>query len=70
MENIERLTKSMLSEREIIILLLVDSGMSFNDLGPRLVCSPSSVKRTYDKAKKKMNLLAEAGLLSTEIKKH
>lgn len=70
MDQISVLTKSQLTEREVIIFLLVESGMSYRDLAKRLLTNHSNILRTYETAKDKMNKLAEAGMLSTAVKKH
>jgi len=69
MDQITLLLKSQLSEREIIILLLIESGMGYRDLAKRLGVSHYYIGQTYEKAKFKMNKLAEAGMFSTEVKK-
>lgn len=68
MDNIKKLTSTMLTEREIIIYLLVDSGLSYRDLGKRLGLSYENIRNTYESSKEKMDKFAEAGFFSTAVK--
>jgi DNA-binding NarL/FixJ family response regulator len=68
MDNIKQLMSNMLTEREIMIFMLIESGMSYRDLAERIMVSHENVRNTYDRAKEKMNKFAEAGFFSTDIK--
>ena len=69
MDNIKQLTKHNLTETEVIIFFLVEnSGANFRTLGDWLQLSHENVRKTYERAKKKMDKLAEAGFFSTDIK--
>lgn len=67
MDNIKKLMSSMLTEGEIMIFLLIESGMSYRDLGNRLGISYGTVQNRYESAKEKMDKFAEAGFFSTTI---
>lgn len=67
MDQITLLLKSQLTEREIIILLLVESGMGHRDLARRLGVSHYYIGITFTAAKAKMDKLAKAGLFSTAV---
>lgn len=66
MDHIKLMVDSQLTEREIIIYLLVQSGMSYRDLAKRLLTSHSNVQRAYQAADKKMSKMSE--VFSTPIK--
>lgn len=69
MDSIKKLMGNMLTEREIIIFLLVDSGMSYRDLGSRLGISYGTIKNTYEDAKVKIDKFAQAGFFSSPVEK-
>jgi DNA-directed RNA polymerase specialized sigma24 family protein len=68
MDNIKQLMSNMLTEREIMIFMLIESGMSYRDLADRILVSHENVRNTYDRAKAKMSKFGDAGFFSTDIK--
>jgi len=72
MDQIKKIVETQLSERELIIFLLVKSGMSYRDLGKRLSTSHSNILRTFEAAERKLKELGHD--LSTsdkhDVKKH
>jgi DNA-binding CsgD family transcriptional regulator len=68
MDNIKQLLSNMLTERELIIFLLVESNMSTRDLAGRLGVSHENIRTTHKNAKAKMEKFADAGFFSTDIK--
>lgn len=69
MDQIKILMETQLTERELIIFLLVESGMSYRDLGKRLMTNHSNILRAYENAKLKMDKMASGGMFSTAINK-
>ncbi|CAB4182581.1 hypothetical protein UFOVP1439_30 [uncultured Caudovirales phage] len=69
MDQLEQLIASQLTEKEVILILLVESGMTHREIGDRLMVHYSSIHRAYKKGKAKMDRLAEAGIFSTPVKK-
>jgi len=69
MDQIKILMETQLTERELIIFLLVESGMSYRDLGKRLMTNHSNILRAYENAKSKMDKMADGGMFSTAINK-
>lgn len=67
MDEIKKIVETQLSERELMIFLLVKSGMSYRDLGKRLVTSHSNILRTYEAAERKLKALGHS--LSTGSEK-
>lgn len=67
MDQIKILMETQLTERELLIFLLVESGMSYRDLGKRLMTNHSNILRTYESARAKMDKMANAGLFSTKV---
>lgn len=63
MDNINRYTSAMLTEREIMTYMLIKSPMTLRDLGNRLGISYESIRETYKSAEEKMKKLTEAGLI-------
>lgn len=66
-DAIKALTKHQLTEREVIIYQLVQSGMTTRDVAERIGVSHESVRTTHKNAEAKIKRLGEAGLLSTNI---
>lgn len=58
-----------LSEKEVIIFLLIESGMSYRDLGNRLGLSYETVSNIYKSAAQKMEFYADSGKFQTELAK-
>lgn len=69
MDNIKLLMSNMLTEREIMIFMLITSGMSQRDLATRLQLSHENVRKTYQGAKVKIDKFAEAGFFSSPVEK-
>jgi len=69
MDSIRKLMSNMLTEREIIIFLLIDSGMSYRDLATRLGVSHGTIQNTYELAKQKLDRFAQAGFFSSPVEK-
>lgn len=67
MDTIKTLMDSQLTEREIIVFLLVDSGMEYSDIARRLLTNRTSVKRTYVKASEKLDKMST--YFSTPVEK-
>ena len=65
MDLIKVMMDTQLTEREIIIFLLVDSGMAYRDIAKRLLTNPMNITRTYENARKKLDKMG--GLMSTEL---
>ena len=57
MDQIKKVVETQLSDKELMIFLLVKSGMSYRDLGERLITSHSNILRTYEKAERKLKKL-------------
>jgi DNA-binding CsgD family transcriptional regulator len=68
MDHIKLLTDHQLSEREIIIFLLVKSGLGYRDIGKRLLIDHTQIARIYHKAEGKISRFSEAGFYSTPVK--
>ena len=69
MDQVKTLMETQLSERELIIYLLVESGnLSYRDLAKHLLTNHTNVRRTYESAKLKMDKMANAGMFSTPVK--
>lgn len=68
MDQIEQLMGSQLTEKEVILILLVESGMTYREIGEKLMVHPSTLQRAYKKGRAKMDRQAEAGLFSTPVK--
>lgn len=68
LDTIKALTSPTLTEREVIIYLLIESGMTSRDLANRLGISHESVRGTHKDAKAKIDKLSEAGMYSSDIK--
>lgn len=69
MDIIKKITNDMLTEKEIIIYLLVtNTGQDFRTIGEWIGISHENVRGTYNKAKKKFERFAEHNMLSTDIK--
>lgn len=69
MDNIKLLMSNMLTEREIMIFMLISSGMSQRDLATRLQLSHENVRKTYKDAQSKIDRFAEAGFFSSPVDK-
>lgn len=67
-DSIKALTSQMLTEREVIIYQLVESGMSSRDVADRIGVSHESVRTTHKNAADKIKRFGEAGLFSTTVK--
>lgn len=69
MDTIKKLTDPMLTEREVIIFMLVENtGQDYRTIGSWLNLSHENIRKTYERAKVKMNTFGEMGLFSTTIK--
>lgn len=69
MDTIKALLSQMLTEREAIIYMLVESGMTTRDLAERLSVSHGTISLTHKNAQEKITLFGELGLYSTELTK-
>ena len=70
MDIIKKISNDMLSEKEIMILLLIENtGKDYRTIGDWLGISHENVRMTYNKAKNKFEKFAEHGMLSTDLKK-
>lgn len=67
MDGYSKILKLQLSEREIIIYLLVESGMNYRDLGERLGVSHQQISRIYKSASDKLKFYADHGKLQTQL---
>jgi ATP/maltotriose-dependent transcriptional regulator MalT len=67
MDTINQIVSTQLSEREVIIYLLIESGMSYRNLGERLGLSHTHIVNIYEKANKKMRRMAEAGAFQSQL---
>lgn len=67
-DSIKALTSQMLTEREVIIYMLVESGMSTRDIAARLDVSHENIRTTHKNAEAKIKRFGEAGLFSTSVK--
>lgn len=55
MDQINTIMRTQLSEREVMIYLLVENGkFTYRQLGDLLGVSHTNIRKTYDKAKEKM----------------
>lgn len=69
MDTIKKLTDPMLTEREIIIFMLVENtGQDYRTIGNWLNLSHENIRKTYERAKDKINKFGEMGLFSTAVK--
>lgn len=69
MDQIKVLMDTQLSERELIIFLLVENGgLSYRELAKHLLTNHTNVRRAHESAKLKMDKMANAGMFSTEVK--
>lgn len=69
MDTIKQLTAPMLTEREVIIFMLVqNTGQDYRTIGNWLNLSHENIRKTYERAKVKMDKFAEQGYFSTAIK--
>mgnify|MGYP006136718949 CR=1 FL=1 len=70
MDQVKLLMETQLSERELIIFLLIENGnLSYRELAKHLMTNHTNIRRAHESAKEKMNTFAEAGLFSTPIEK-
>lgn len=67
-DQILQIMSTQLTEREVMLYLLIESGMTLRDTADRLGLSPAGVDKVYKRAKKKMTIFAEAGLFQTKLK--
>lgn len=67
-DSIKALTNIMLTEREVIIYQLIESGMTTRDVAERIGVSHESVRTTHKNAADKIKRFGEAGLFATEMK--
>ena len=68
-DTIKKLTDPMLTEREVIIFMLVENtGQDYRTIGAWLNLSHENIRKTYERAKTKMDVFANAGMFSTEVK--
>lgn len=67
-DSIKALTSKMLTEREVIIYQLIESGMTTRDVAERIGVSHESVRTTHKDAAAKIKQFGEAGLFETNIK--
>lgn len=59
----------MLTEREVIIYQLIESGMTTRDLAERIGVSHENIRTVHKNATEKIKRFGEAGLFSTAIEK-
>ena len=67
MDGYTKILKQQLSETELMIYLLVESGMNYRDLGERLGMSHNFVAKTYKAASDKLKSYADNGKLQTNL---
>lgn len=68
MDQINAILKTQLSEREVMIFLLVEnSGLSNRKLAVALGISHESVRKTHEMAKAKMLKAGDAGYFQTRV---
>lgn len=58
---------TQISDREAIIYMLVESGMSYRDLAGRLGMTHGGIAHIYEKAKKKFYIMGEAEIFATPL---
>ena len=63
MDKLRSVIAKMLTDRELIVYLLVESGMTTRDLAERLGVSHETIRSLHKDAKAKMELYREAGIL-------
>lgn len=56
MDKYKTLLDQQLSEREVMIYLLISNGMSYRDLADKLGMSHGWVQQTFEKAKDKLGV--------------
>lgn len=68
MDQINAIMRTQLSEREVMIFLLVmNGGFTYRQLGDILGVSHTNIRKTYDKAKAKMDKAGELGYFQTIV---
>lgn len=67
MDAIKALMATQLTERELMVFLLVDSGMEYSDIARRLLTNHTNIKRAYLSAQSKMDKMST--LFSTPVEK-
>lgn len=68
MDQIKAIMETQLTERELLIFMLVESGMSYRDLGKRLMTNHSNILRTYESAREKLDTMGQ--IFSTPVEKN
>jgi hypothetical protein len=67
MDGLKRIMDLQLSEKEVMVYMLVQSGMTYRDLGERLGMSHQAIANIYKSGEKKLIFLAENNLLQTQL---
>lgn len=68
MDNIKQIMSTQLTETEVMIYLLVKQGKTFRDIAEMpFGFSYETARTTFDKAEKKMDKMANAGIFSTVV---
>lgn len=69
MDGMNQILKQQLSEREVIIYLIVsNSNHTLREIGQWLGVSHDTVRTTYNSAAEKIKFFADNGKLQTELK--
>jgi DNA-binding CsgD family transcriptional regulator len=63
MDKLRSVMAKMLTDREIIVYLLVESGMTTRDLAERLGVSHETIRSLHKDAKAKLELYKKTGIL-------
>ena len=66
-DQINAIMRAIPSERDVMTYLLVESGMSYRDLAKRIGVSHDNVMRTYERTRKQLNRLRDAGLFPEPV---
>jgi len=68
MDQINAIMRTQLNEREVMIFLLVSNGkFTYRELGDILGVSHTNIRKTFDKAKAKMERAGELGYFQTKV---
>lgn len=69
LDNVSIIMSTQLTEKEVLVYLLVMNGWTYRKIAELpFGISYDTARKLYDKAKPKMDRLAELGLFSTEVK--
>jgi transcriptional regulator len=68
MDPINKIISTQLSEREVIIYMLVQSGMSMRDIAWRLATTHQAISKVNQTAADKIAQMGAAGLLQTPVR--